>query len=203
MTRITFPATPVPISLQLGPALHLSDDELFEVCIRNRELRIERTAEGNLTVGPPKGGESSHRNAVILAALGVWAREDASGVGFDSTAGFLLPNGAMRAPSAAWVRSFRLDGLSREQKRRFLPLCPDFVVELRPESDHLPDLRAKMDEYRDNGAALGWLIDPEKRRVHVYRPGREVEVLDDPPEISGDPELPGFVLDLQRVWAPL
>jgi len=203
MTEIAIDATPVPLNLRLGSALHLSDDELFELCARNPELRIERTAEGNLIVMTPAGGASGHRNFKLTGALALWAERDGTGVGFDSSTGFLLPNGAMRAPDAAWVLRSRLDGLSTQVKEKFLPLCPDFAIELRSPSDRLPDVQAKMEEYRANGARLGWLIDPQKRRVHVYRPGREIEVLEAPTAVSGDPELPGFVLELEPIWQPL
>jgi len=203
MTEIAIDATPVPLNLRLGSALHLSDDELFELCARNPELRIERTAEGNLIVMTPAGGASGHRNFKLTGALALWAERDGTGVGLDSSTGFLLPNGAMRAPDAAWVLRSRLDGLSTQVKEKFLPLCPDFAIELRSPSDRLPDVQAKMEEYRANGARLGWLIDPQKRRVHVYRPGREIEVLEAPTAVSGDPELPGFVLELEPIWQPL
>lgn len=203
MTRIAISSTPVPLDLEVGSALQLTDDELFELCARNRELRIERSAEGNLIVMTPAGGASGHRNFEIVGALRDWAARDDTGVGFDSSAGFLLPNGAMRGPDAAWVLRSRLAPLSPEAKERFLPLTPDFVVELRSPSDRFADLRAKMEEYRDNGARLGWLVDPLERQVHVYRPDQPVVLLDDPPEVSGDPELPGFTLDLAPIWAPL
>lgn len=203
MTHIALPSSPVPVDFHLGSDVRLDDQALFEVCLRNPELRIERTAEGNLIVMTPAGGLSGHRNLEISATLAIWARQESSGAGFDSSTGFLLPNGAMRAPDAAWVRYDRLDQLSAEEKEGFLPLCPDFVVELRSSSDRLSDLAAKMEEYRTNGARLGWLVDPLERRVHVYRPQRPVEVLDDPTEVTGDPELPGLTLDLERIWAPL
>jgi len=203
MTEIAIDATPVPLSLRFGSVLHLSDDELFELCAKNPELRIERTAEGNLIVMTPAGGASGHRNLEVAAALALWARRDGTGVGFDSSTGFLLPNGAMRAPDAAWVLRSRLDQLSTQVKEKFLPLCPDLAIELRSPSDGLSDLQAKMEEYRANGARLGWLLDPKERRVHVYRPGQPIEVLEDPATVSGDPELPGFILELEPVWQPL
>lgn len=196
-------SSPVPLSLQLGDALRLSDEELFELCARNRDLRIERTAEGDLIVMSPAGGESSHHNAEIVYSLTAWAKGDGTGVVFDSSGGFLLPNGAMRSPDAAWVLRSRLDAVPESQRKRFLPLCPDFVIELRSPSDRLADVQAKMEEYRDNGARLGRLIDPVEQRVHVYRPEQPVDVLGQPSEISGDPELPDFVLDLRPVWEPL
>jgi Uma2 family endonuclease len=203
MTRIAIPSAPIPLELQLGQALQLSDDELFELCARNSELRIERNAEGDLIVMTPAGGASAHRNLLIVAQLASWARHDGTGVGFDSSGGFLLPGGAMRSPDAAWVRRERLESLSAAAKERFLPLCPDFLIELRSPSDRLADLQAKMAEYREAGARLGWLVDPLERRVHVYRPGRAVEVLEAPAVVLADPELPGFALELEGVWAGL
>ena len=203
MTQIAIRSGPVPVNIQLGAKLRLDENELFELCRRNPELQIERTRTGDLIVMTPAGGESSYRNARIVTALTFWAERGDRGVAFDSSGGFILPNGAMRSPDAAWVERSRLAELSIEQKRRFLPLCPDFVVELRSVTDPLADLQAKMEEYRDNGARLGWLIDPEEHGVHVYRPGRAVETLDDPSEIAANPELPGFVLDLAPIWQPL
>lgn len=202
MTLLAIASTPVPLEVELGERLPRSDEELFEFCARNPELRVERTAQGDLIVMTPAGWASGHRSAEIVRTLTAWAATDGKGWASDSSAGFVLPNGAMRAPDAAWVLRSRLAPLSQETKERFLPLCPDFVVELRSPSDRLPDLQAKMEEYRDNGARLGWLIDPQERRVHVYRPGRPAEVLEDPAEVSGDPELPGLVLDLGPVWQP-
>jgi Uma2 family endonuclease len=203
MTQIAIRSGPHPVNVQLGPKLRLDEEELFELCRRNPELQIERTATGDLIVMTPAGGESSYKNARIVAALTVWAERDGGGVVFDSSGGFILPNGAMRSPDAAWLARPRLAGLSAEQKQRFLPLCPDFVIELRSLTDSLADLQAKMEEYRDNGARLGWLIDPEKYSVHVYRPGKAVETLVDPARIAADPELPGFTLDLAPIWQPL
>lgn len=202
MTQLAIHGTAAPLHLELGSALRLGDDELFELCRRNPELRIERTPRGDLHVMTPVGGESSHRNAELIFALMEWAKRDGSGLAFDSSGGFLLPNGAMRSPDAAWVERSRWASLTDEERQRFLPLTPDFLVELRSPSDPLADLQRKMEEYRDVGTRLGWLIDPTERRVHVYRPGREPEVLDVPDRISGEPELPGFVLDLAPIWQP-
>jgi len=184
----------------MGSALRLSDAELLELCRRNPELRIERTAEGDLIVMSPAGGESARRNARLVAALVNWADEDSTGLVYDSSGGFILPNGAMRSPDAAWVRKARLSGLSEEQREGFLPLCPDFVIELWSPSDALGDLRAKMESYVAGGAQLGWLIDPGERRVYVYRPGAEVEVLENHRKLAASPDLPGFVLDLELIW---
>lgn len=191
------------LQVHLRPVLQLSDDELLELCRINKELHIERTAEGDLEIMSPAGLESSHRNVLILLALGLWAEKDGRGVVTDSSGGFLLPNGAMRAPDAAWVLRSRLETVPSEQRKKFLPLAPDFVVELRSPSDSPQKLAAKMEEYRDQGTRLGWLIEPEERRVSIYRPGQSVEVLETPAEVEGDPELPGFVLQLEKIWQPL
>lgn len=203
MTLLAIGSTPVPLNVEVGPTLPRTDEELYEFCVRNPELRIERTAEGDLIVMTPAGWGSGHRSAEILRALTAWAGVDGTGLVSDSSAGFLLPNGAMRSPDASWVLRSRLAAVSPEDREKFLPLSPDFVVELRSPSDRLPDLQAKMEEYRQDGVRLGWLVDPQERAVHVYRPGQDVEVLEDPSEVSGDPELPGFVLDLGPVWAPI
>lgn len=184
------------VLLRLPPDLHLSDDQLYEFCRLNRELRIERTAQGGLVIMAPAGGDASARNAEITIQLGLWAKRDATGRTFDSSGGFVLPNGATRSPDASWVRHGRLATLTAEERARFLPLCPDFVIELRSPSDSLSALRDKMREYMENGAQLGWLIDPLAGQVFVYRPGAPVERLEAPDGISADPVLPGFRLEL-------
>ena len=189
-----------PVVLQTCPALEMSDDQFYEFCQQNRDWRMERTAEGELIIMPPAGGETGDKNAFVTAFLKIWSLQDESGVAFDSSTGFLLPNRATRSPDAAWVKKSRLRTLTPAQKKKFLPLCPNFVIELRSPSDTLKTVQEKMQEYLDNGAQLGWLIDPLERRVYVYRPGAAVERLDNPTTISGDPELPGFVLDLTRIW---
>ncbi|MCC7261497.1 MAG: Uma2 family endonuclease [Candidatus Latescibacteria bacterium] len=189
-----------PVVLQLRPVLELTDEQLYGFSQLNRDLRIERNAEGELVIMPPTGGETGRRNAEITVQLGVWARSDGTGVIFDSSTGFHLPNGAVRSPDVAWVRRTQLASLSVEQRQQFTPLCPDFVIELRSNTDSLSLLQGKMQEYLDNGAQLCWLIDPEQRRVHVYRPGVSVEVMENPEAISGAPMLAGFSLDLRQVW---
>jgi Uma2 family endonuclease len=193
----------LPLHLRLNSKLRLSDEELFELCRLNTDVRIERTAQGDLEIMPPVGAEGSYRNSELIFALVGWAKRDGRGLVFDSSGGFILPDGAKRSPDAAWVLRSRLEGLDPGTKKRFLPLCPDFVVELRSPSDALGTLQAKMQEYLDNGARLGWLIDADHRRVYVYRPGRSVEELEDPETISAEPELPGFVLDPQTLWASI
>jgi Uma2 family endonuclease len=180
-------------------ATRLSDDELFDLCVQNRDLRIERTKEGELIIMSPTGSEAGRRNFQLIVALGVWAARDGTGVGFDSSTGFLLPNGAERSPDAAWVRRERWEALTPEQRRKFAPLCPDFVVELRSPSDSLAELHAKMHEYVECGARLAWLIDVDDGRAWVYRPGRQVETIENAKALSGEPELPGFVLELSAL----
>ena len=149
---------------------------------------------------PPTGGKTGNRNAEITMQLGLWTKQDRTGIFFDSSTGFRLPNNAVRSPDAAWVTQSRFDTLTNEQKEQFLPLCPDFLIELRSPSDSLPSLKEKSQEYIDNGAQLAWLIDPEEQWVHIYRPHLPVEVLENPAELSADPVLPGFVLNLNEIW---
>ena len=182
--------------VRVRPASRVSDDDLFELCARNPELAIERTAEGEIIVMSPTGGETGRRNFQLIVQLGMWAARDGSGIGFDSSTGFLLPNGAERAPDAAWLRRERWEALTREQRRKFVPLCPDFVIELRSPSNDLADLQAKMDEYVACGARLGWLVDIDAKRAWVYRPGRPVEAIENASSLHGDPELPGLTLEL-------
>ncbi len=188
-----------PIVVRLRPVLELTDEQFFQLAGLNRELRLELTAEGELIVMPPTGGETGRRNIRIASRLDLWSEQDGTGIAFDSSTGYVLPNGAKRSPDASWVERARLAALTAEQRRKFLPLCPDFVVELRSPTDRLRDVQAKMEEYLDNGARLGWLLDPEERRVYVYRPGAPVERLDAPQTLSGDPVLPGFTLDLREI----
>ncbi len=190
------------LTIHLSPALELSDEQFFELCQINSDLRLERNQKGDIIIMPPTGGETSNRNSEITRQLGNWARRDTIGAAFDSSAGFTLPNGADRSPDAAWVSHERLSLLTPEQKKKFIPLCPDFVIELLSPTDSLAATQAKMVEYLDNGARLGWLIHPEAKRVYIYRPGAAVEELKDLTHLSADPELPGFTLDLQDIWKP-
>jgi Uma2 family endonuclease len=189
-------------TIHLRPAIELTDDQFSALCQLNRDLRLERTAQGDLIIMPPTGWETGARNNSISGQLYNWSKRDGTGVATDSSTGFKLPNGADRSPDAAWVSRARLAQLTPEQKRKFLPLCPDFVVELRSPTDDLPNLQEKMAEYIEQGARLGWLIDPEEKRVYVYRPGAAVEVLEGAEELSEEPELKGFVLDLREIWEP-
>jgi Uma2 family endonuclease len=191
------------LTVNLRPTLELTDDQFFELCQTNRDLRFERTATGELIIMVPVGGEGGQRSGRINQQVYNWSDTQDSGLPFDATTGFKLPNNADRSPDAAWVRRDRWDALTPEQKRKFPPLCPDFVVELRSESDSLTTLQAKMQEYLENGAQLGWLIDPKTRQVEIYRAGQPVEVLQNPETLSGEKVLPGFVLDLQPIFRDL
>lgn len=190
----------LPLVLRLPPDFVMTDEQLLELCAINRDLRIERNAQGELLIMPPEGSGTGHRNMKIAVRLGSWAEQDGTGVGFGSAAGFTLPNGAMRSPDAAWITRERWERLSHDQQDKFAPICPDFVLELRSPSDRLRTLQDKMEEYIANGARLGWLLDPERRQVFVYRPGAPVERLEDPEAVAGDPVLPGFVLKLAEIW---
>jgi Uma2 family endonuclease len=189
-----------PLIVQLRPVLDLTDDQLYEFCQINRDLRIERNAQGELIIMPPTGGDTSERNAEIIIQLGSWAKRNGEGSSFDSSGGFRLNNGAVRSPDAAWVKRSRLSALTAEERQKFLPLCPEFIIELRSPTDSLDVLREKMQEYVDNDAQLAWVIDPEQKRVYVYRPGEPGQELNQPEKISGHPLLSGFELDLREIW---
>jgi len=203
-TIIQTPTQSETLSLELPSAiaLHVTQEQFEALSAANRYLTLERTAEGELIVNPPTGGESGKRNLSISTQLGNWfeAHEEL-GEAFDSSTGFRLPNGADRSPDASWIERERWESLTPQQRKGFVPLCPDFVVELRSASDSLPKLQAKMREYIANGARLGWLIHPQNRRVEIYRPGREVDVWENPTKLSGEDVLPGFVLNLRRIWS--
>lgn len=189
-----------PIVVRLQPVIELTDDQFYELCQLNRDLKIERTATGELIVMPPTGGESGKRNAELITDLNIWNRQTKDGVVFDSSTGFKLPNGADRSPDASWVRRDRWQALTPKQRKKFLPLCPDFLIELASETDKSEELRRKMQEYLDNGLRLGWLIDPKNKKVEIYRPGQDVEVLRFATTLSGEDVLPGFVLELQPIF---
>jgi Uma2 family endonuclease len=194
---------PPPLVVRTAPVFEMNDDDLFRFCQINHQLRIERTSKGDLIFMPPAGGSSGRGNAKLTYFFSAWAEPEGSGQIFDSSAGFKLPNRAMRAPDVAWVRNERLEKLSNEDWERFLPLCPDFVLELRSPSDSLTSLQEKMEEYVENGAQLGWLLDPKSKTVYIYKPGEPVQIIKNPGQLSGDLVLPGFVLDLPEVWAAM
>jgi Uma2 family endonuclease len=177
----------------------ITDDEFFEFCRLNPDLRIEMSKEGEVIIMMPTGGEGGHRNYLLTVRLGNWVEADGTGVGFDSSTGFILPNGAKRAPDFSWIQRERWDAIPKKQRKKFPPICPDFVVELRSETDKLATVKAKMDEYMGNGAQLGWLIDPLEKKVYIYRPNARVKVLDNPATISGEPFLKGLTLKLAGI----
>ena len=181
-------------------AVGLTDEQFFRLCQDNRDLRFELTAQEELIIMPPTGSETGWRSARITVRLGVWAESDGSGLVFDSSTGFTLPDGSKRSPDAAWIRLERWEALTATERQRFAPICPDFVLELRSPTDDLATAQAKMLEYLANGARLGWLLDPQAERVYMFRPGQPAEVLENPETVSGDPVLPGFVLNLRDIW---
>ncbi|MGI9068412.1 MAG: Uma2 family endonuclease [Pyrinomonadaceae bacterium] len=181
-------------------SLRLTAAQFEQVCRDNPDLRLELTSNGGLIVMPPAGLRTGKRNFSLSRQLGVWVEKDGTGIGFDSSTGFTLPNRAVLSPDASWVRRAKWDALSEEEQERFAPLCPDFVIELRSRWNTLKAQQDKMEEYLDNGTQLGWLIDPRERLVYVYRVGEEVEVLEDPATVSADPILNGFVLELAELW---
>lgn len=190
-----------PFILHFGPVSSKFDDaDFYEFCQANQDWRIERTSDGDIIIMPPTGGETGGRNFDLSVAFGNWAKAEGTGKGFDSSTVFSLPNGANRSPDLAWVKFLRWNALAPEERRGFPPLCPDFIVELRSHTDSLSTLQSKMQEYIDNGSELGWLIDPFEKKVYVYRPQAQVECLDNPTTVSGEPLLKGFVLDVRELW---
>jgi Uma2 family endonuclease len=181
-------------------AVEMTDEQFLQFCADNGDLRFELTAKKELIVMPPAGLGSGWRELRVGRRLDTWAEEDGTGMAYGPSAGFRLPNGAVRAPDASWLRLSRRDGLTEDERERIAPICPDFVLEIRSPSDSLAVVQAKMQEYMENGARLGWLIDPFQRRVHVYRPGQPVEVLEDPVTVAGEDVLPGFDLNLSEIW---
>jgi len=188
------------LTVNFKSVIELTDEQFFRLCIQNPDLRFERTATGELIIMPPTGGETGNRNAGITAQAWFWNEEHKLGKVFDSSTGFKLPNGANRSPDVSWVRKERWDALTSEQKAKFPPICPDFVVELLSPSDSLKVAQDKMKEYQDNGTVLGWLIIRKSKQVEIYRQGQEVEVLEFPASLSGEDVLPGFVLNLEPIW---
>ncbi len=189
------------LTLNLHSAIDLTDERFEQICHSNRDLRFERTSTGDLVVMSPAGSETGRQNLGLSGQLWLWNRQFRLGVTFDSSAGFTLPNEAIRSPDASWIKQERWNTLNTSQKRKFAPICPDFVVELCSPSDRLTDVQAKMQEYLDNGTRLGWLIDPETRQVEIYRQNKAIEMQSAPTSLLGEDVLPGFELDLQEIWA--
>ncbi|MFW5779401.1 MAG: Uma2 family endonuclease [Coleofasciculus sp.] len=176
--------------------IHLTDEQFYQLCQNNSDLNFETTAKGDLIIMPPVGGESGNREAELIVDLGIWNRQTRLGYTFSSSTIFKLPNSAKRSPDAAWIRRERWEALPPEQRRKFPPIAPDFVIELRSATDDLQPLRDKMQEYMDAGVLLAWLINPQQQQVEIYRQGQPVEIRNLPTELSGEALLPGFSLSL-------
>ncbi|MDZ7993586.1 MAG: Uma2 family endonuclease [Nostoc sp. EfeVER01] len=200
MTTLLIQTESTPLTVNFPSLVQMTNEQFYEFCQANGDLRIERTANGEVIIMPPAFSDTGNRNFNIAAQLGYWTEQDGTGIGFDSSAGFTLPNGAMRSPDASWIELERWNALTDAQKASFAPICPSFVIELRSSSDRLIKLQDKMQEYIDNGALLGWLIDRQNRKVYIYRMNRELEILDNPEVVSGNPELPGFILRMGKIW---
>ncbi|WP_107666281.1 Uma2 family endonuclease [Cyanothece sp. BG0011] len=181
-------------------SLKLTDEQFFQLCQDNRDLRFERNSNGDIVIMPPTGGETGNRNSSITYQLYAWNLQNKLGVTFDSSTGFKLPNKADRSPDASWIPLEKWEDLTSEQRQKFLPLCPDFVIELRSPTDILKTLQNKMKEYLENGTKLGWLINPKDKKIEVYRQEKEVEILDNPTTLSWEDVLPNFLLDLETIW---
>ena len=189
------------LTLEMQAAdLHIGEAEFYRLCQANRDLRLELSAQGNLIIMPPTAWDAGHRNFKLSQVLGNWADKDGTGLGFDSSTGFRLPNGAIRSPDVSWVLRARLETI-KPDPTQFLPLCPDFAIELRSASDHQSDSQDKLREYIDNGLLLGWLIDPKEKMVEVYRPTQTVETWPLLSTLPGDPVLPGFKVDLAEIFS--
>ncbi|NJO66477.1 MAG: response regulator [Leptolyngbyaceae cyanobacterium RM1_405_57] len=191
---------PDPATKNLPAIAQITREQFYEFCQANPDLRIERTAAGEVVIMPPTFSDTGNRSGKVYQQLANWSDQNGTGETFDSSTGFTLPNGATRSPDASWIKSDRWNALTEEEKASFAPICPDFVIELRSSSDTLSSLQAKMQEYIDNGAALGFLIDRKNRTVHLYRPNHTPEILDNPETVSADPELPEFALRMAKVW---
>ena len=186
--------------VQLPKTLRLSHTQFNEMAMANPNLRIEQTAEGIIVVMSPTGSESGNRNAELTVEFGIWNRRTKLGKVFDSSTGFRLPNGAMRSPDVAWIPNDRWSALSPEQRQRFAPICPDFVLELGSESDDAEILRQKMQEYVENGSRLGWLILPTEQSVEVFQPSMGVRRQRFDQILIGGDVLPGFSLNLDSIF---
>ncbi|NEO26881.1 MAG: Uma2 family endonuclease [Kamptonema sp. SIO4C4] len=189
------------VTLNFAPVLQLTREQFYQICQANPDLKLERTARGELIIMPPTGGETGRQNAKLNLQIGLWNEANQLGEVFDSSTGFSLPNGSDRSPDVAWIKKTRWQALSPAEREKFIPLCPDFIIELVSPSDNLKNTQDKMLEYRDNGCLLGWLIDRKRQIVEVYRLNQPVEVLEHSQSLQGDPVLPGFTLNLSQFWS--
>lgn len=202
--RVVLPEETLPAKLTLNPEHRMSDDEYFDFCMTNPDVRFERTAQGEIIIVPPAGGESDHRNVDLIAQFGSWAKCQARAKAFGCSTEFILPSGAAYSPDAAWVSNEKLALVSRHERRRFMRVCPEFVAEVMSPSDRLKDAKAKMEDWRANGVQLGWLIDGDHRTVYIYRAGEAgAEARSDIETLAGEGPIEGFELDLTEIWAEL
>jgi Uma2 family endonuclease len=200
MTTLLVQTNSTPMMIELPWIVPMTEEQFYQFCLANRDLRIERNSSGEVIVMPPAFSDTGNRNFNIAAQLWNWTEREGTGLGFDSSTGFTLPNGATRSPDAAWIKLARWNQLTEKQKASFAPICPDFVIELRSASDTISSLQTKMVEYLANGTLLGWLIDRKNRQVYIYRPDQEPVILNDPQRVNGKPELPGFELVMAKIW---
>ena len=200
MTTLLVQGLSAPMAIDLPWIMPMTEEQFYQFCLANPDLRIERTASGEVIVMPPAFSDTGNRNFNIALQLGIWAQGNGTGLGFDSSSGFTLPNGATRSPDAAWIKLERWNVLTEKQKASFAPICPDFVIELRSASDTVSGLQKKMEEYIANGTVLGLLIDRQGRTVYIYRPHQNPVILNAPETVSGEPELPGFELVMAKIW---
>ncbi|ACK71412.1 protein of unknown function DUF820 [Gloeothece citriformis PCC 7424] len=188
------------ITINLNSIIQLNDNQFYQLCRQNPELKFERNAQGELMIMSPTGGSTGKRNFALNLELGIWNRQKQLGVCFDSSTGFKLPNGATRSPDVAWIPLQKWNNLSPEQQEKFVPLCPDFVIESLSPSDELKSLQGKMQEYMDNGTRLGWLINAQDKQVEIYRQGQPTEILNNSNCLSGEDVLPEFILNFMKIW---
>ena len=188
------------VIVNLNPIIELTDEQFYQLCRANSDVKFERNAKGELIIMPPTGGGTGKRNIELATDLVIWNRQTRLGVCFDSSTCFRLPQGGDRSPDVSWILQSRWDSLTPDEQEKFPPICPDFVLELMSPSDNLKIAQEKMQEYLNNGIRLGWLINRRTQTVEIYRQGQEVEVLQSPTTLSGEDVLPGFVLNLQTIW---
>ena len=190
-----------PLILHFPSSMQMTDEQFFQFCQENRDLRIERNQFGEISIMSPAGSETGNREFNIAVQLGIWSEKDGTGIGFSSSTGFTLSTGAKRSPDAAWIKLERWNQLTPKQQKKFAPICPDFVIELRSDSDQLQPLKDKMNEYmQEPEIQLGLLIDRKNRRVYIYHPEEKEEYLENPDTVNCDPILPGFVLNMSKIW---
>ncbi|OUL35517.1 Uma2 family endonuclease [Nostoc sp. 106C] len=189
-----------PLTLNLNSVIKLTSEEFYQLCQDNPDLKLERNAAGELIIMPPTGGETGKRNVNLILQLAQWNEQNQLGEVFDSSTGFTLPNGADRSPDVSWVDKSRWNSLTQEQREKFIPLCPDFVIEILSPSDRLQKVQKKMQEYLENGCRLGLLINRKKQELEIYRPHQQVEILPAPQTFAAEDVLPGFILNLQKIW---